>query len=75
MLVDVALTKVVCPPKADTPPPAYSPSEDIKQPQTTDTAMETVPIGAVTPVTYQVSYLLYCIPCLSTLAYYCNMWE
>ncbi|XP_071538455.1 LOW QUALITY PROTEIN: protein mothers against dpp-like [Panulirus ornatus] len=42
---------------ADTPPPAYSPSEDIK-PQSTDTAMETVPVGAVinanvTPVTYQ----------------------
>ncbi|XP_063848040.1 protein mothers against dpp-like [Scylla paramamosain] len=43
----------------DTPPPAYSPSEDIKQNQPTDTPMETVPSTAavlssnVTPVTYQ----------------------
>lgn len=45
--------------KADTPPPAYSPSEDIKQTQQTDTAMDIVPVGTainsnVTPVTYQV---------------------
>lgn len=45
--------------KADTPPPAYSPSEDIKQTQQTDTAMDIAPVGTainsnVTPVTYQV---------------------
>lgn len=46
----------------DTPPPAYSPSEDIKQTQPTDTPMETVPSSTsilsnnVTPVTYQVRF-------------------
>ena len=46
--------------KADTPPPAYSPSEDVKHNQLDDHAMETCnvlsTIPATIPVQYQVSF-------------------
>lgn len=49
---------------ADTPPPAYSPSEDIKQNDNAmDTSSGTLVASNVTPIQYQVGYLLQRFTC------------